>query len=109
VVWNHHNGELWRRTRIAIERFLKRRAKQRGVDPATVKLAYGRAAEFQRRAVIHLHIVIRLDGYDPDHPDAILPPPPVLDAIDLVDAVEHAARTTHFWTAPRRGEVCGLR
>ena len=53
VVWNHHNGELWRRTRIAIERFLKRRAKQSGVDPATVKLAYGRAAEFQRRAVIH--------------------------------------------------------
>lgn len=52
VVWNHHKGELWRRTRIAIERFLKRRAKQRGVDPATVKFAYGRAAEFQRRAVL---------------------------------------------------------
>ena len=64
VVWNHHNGELWRRTRIAIERHLKRRAAQRGIDPATVKLAYGRAAEFQRRAVVHLHIVIRLDGYD---------------------------------------------
>ena len=24
VVWHHHNGELWQRTRIAIERFLKR-------------------------------------------------------------------------------------
>jgi hypothetical protein len=109
VVWNHHNGELWRRTRIGIERFLKRRAAQRGIDPATVKLAYGRAAEFQRRAVIHLHIVIRLDGYDPDHPDLILPPPAGLDAVDLVDAVEHAARTTQFWTDPHPVQPAGWR
>jgi hypothetical protein len=97
VVWNAQNGELWRRTRIAIERFLQRRAKQRGLDPQSVKLVYGRAAEFQRRAAVHLHIVIRLDGYDSDQPKAILPPAG-LDAGDLVDAVEHAARTTRFTT-----------
>jgi hypothetical protein len=109
VVWNHHNGELWRRTRINIERFLKRRAMQRGIDPATVKLAYGRAAEFQRRAVIHLHVVIRLDGYDPDHQETILPPSAGLDAVDLVDAVEHAVRTTHFWTNPHPDQPNGWR
>ncbi len=109
VVWNNRNGELWRRTRIAIERNLKRCARQRGIDPATVKLAYGRAAEFQRRGVVHLHIIIRLDGYDPDRPDAILPPPAGLDAVDLVDAVEQSAKVTRFWTDPHPDHEDGWR
>src|SRR5215467_1791180 len=48
VVWNHQNGELWRRTRISVERFLQRRAAYLGLDPSAVKLTYGKAAEFQR-------------------------------------------------------------
>jgi hypothetical protein len=106
VVWNNQNGELWRRTRIGIERFLRRRAAQRGIDPATVKLTYGRVAEFQRRGVVHLHIVIRLDGYDPANPEAILPPAG-LDAADLVDAVEHAAQTTRFTTEAHPAQPAG--
>jgi hypothetical protein len=54
----------------------------------------------QRRAVVHFHAIIRLDGYDPTDPEAILPPPPQLDAADLVAAVDHAAATVAFTTGP---------
>jgi len=107
VMWNYLSGELWRRTRIGIERHLRRTAKSRGVDPATVKLAYGKAAEMQRRAAVHFHIVIRLDGRDPAHPEEILPPPEELDAEDLAEAVEHAARTTAFGTEPHPDQAEG--
>jgi hypothetical protein len=100
VVWNNQAGELWRRTRINIERFLQHRAKQLGYPADTIKLTYGKAAEFQRRAVVHLHLIIRLDGHDRADKAALLPPPAGLDAADLVDAVEHAARTVSFTTDP---------
>src|SRR4051812_26475700 len=29
----------------------------------------------QRRGVVHFHAIIRLDGYHPDTPDTVLPPP----------------------------------
>jgi hypothetical protein len=61
------------RTLIAILRLLQRRAWQRGIDPATIKLTYGKAAEDQRRAVIHLHAIMRPDRIDPAGPDLILP------------------------------------
>ena len=48
---------------------LRRTAKNRGVDPKTVKVSYGKVAEMQRRGVVHFHAVIRLDGADPDRPD----------------------------------------
>jgi hypothetical protein len=100
VVWNNQLGELWRRTRITIERFLQYRAQNLGYAPTTIKLTYGKAAEFQRRAVVHLHLIARLDGYDPSDKTVILPPPAGYDAADLVDAVEYAARTVSFTTDP---------
>ena len=71
-----------------------------GLDPATVRLGFGNVAEMQRRGVVHVHAIIRLDGVDPDNPDAILPPPDALTGADLIDAVEHAARAVMFATAP---------
>jgi hypothetical protein len=100
VVWNLHAGELWRRTTIAINRHLRRIALQRGIDPDRIRLSFGKAAEMQRRAVVHFHAIIRLDGADPDNPAAVLPPPAGLDAADLVDAIEHAACTVAFTTDP---------
>ena len=67
-----------------------------GVPP--FRLSFGKAAEMQRRAAVHYHAIIRLDGVDPDRPDAIIAPPPELDAADLVAAVEHAAATVAFTT-----------
>jgi hypothetical protein len=123
TVWNVAAGELWRRTTIAINRHLRRTARQRGipdvpvVSPRTgkvrwvcpVRLSFGKAAEMQRRGVVHFHAIIRLDGYNPDDPDTILPPPPQLDAADLVAAVDHAAATVGFTTEAHPASPDGWR
>jgi hypothetical protein len=112
VVWNLASGELWRRTTIAINRYIRRLTRERGMPwvpvfsagrvrmVPPVRLSFGKAAEMQRRAVVHFHAIIRLDGIDPADPTAIVPPPPGIDAADLVDAVDHAARTVRFTTDP---------
>jgi hypothetical protein len=117
AVWNLTAAELWRRTTIAIDRYMCRLARQRGVADVPVvtvdrkgrtrtrwvcpiRLEFSKAAEMQRRAAVHLHCIIRLDGYDPDDPDARPSPPGVLDAADLVAAVDHAATTVGFTTKP---------
>jgi hypothetical protein len=109
VVWNERSGELWRRTTIAMTRYLRRVARSRGIDPRSFRLALGKAAEMQRRAVIHFHAIARLDGADPDQPGVILPPPAGLDAADLVDAVEHAVATVAFTTRPHLTRFTGWR
>jgi hypothetical protein len=124
VVWNLQAGELWRRTTIAINRYIRRLARQRGIPEHRVyypdkdgnsrsrlvpawRLSFGKAAEMQRRAVIHFHAIIRLDGNNPADPTAILPPPAELDAQDLVDAVAYAVRTVAFVTGSHRARPVG--
>ena len=100
VVWNNQAGELWRRTKQAIERRLGQLARRRGVLPIwvpcgdgkyrlvdPVRVAHGKAAEYQARGAVHFHALLRLDGYDPAHPDQLLPPPAVLTVADLDDAI----------------------
>jgi len=56
--------------------------------------------EFQVRGVIHYHALIRLDGYNPDCPEAIVPPPPCVTRQAFEDAVRAAfVKTSH--TSPR--------
>jgi hypothetical protein len=100
VVWNLHAGELWRRTTIAITRHLRRIAWRRGISADSLRLSFGKAAEMQRRAVIHFHAIIRLDGASWADPTLTLPPPPGLDAADLVDAIDYAAASVTFHTDP---------
>ncbi len=107
AVWNHQAGELWRRTTMAIQRAIRRTAKRRGINPATVKVGFGKVAEMQRRGVVHFHAVLRLDGHDPDDPGRVLQPPGGLVLDDLVDAVQHAATTTMFVTAPHPDKPSG--
>jgi len=109
VVWNTQAGELWRRTTIAINRHLRRLARQRGIAPDRIRVSYGKAAEMQRRAVVHFHAILRLDGRDPADSAATLPPPPGIDAADLVDAVEHAVATVAFTTDPHPARPGGWR
>jgi len=108
AVWNLFTGKLWHRTKQKAERFLARLCKQRGiarvpvVSPTTgkttmkppIRLSHGKAAEMQRRGAIHFHALVRLDGVDPDDPDAIIPPPAGLTVGDLEDAIRHAATVT---------------
>ncbi|GAB1693425.1 replication initiator [Krasilnikovia sp. M28-CT-15] len=121
AVWNLMAGELWRRTTIAINRYIRRVCRARGLPfypvacgkkvrwVAPVRLSFGKAAEMQRRGSVHFHVIIRLDGYHPAKPDEILPPPPGLDAQDLVDAVDNAARTVRFTTDPHPANLHGWR
>jgi hypothetical protein len=113
VVWNNQAGELWRRTKQAIERRLGQLARRRGVPPirtldATgkyrlvdpVRVAHGKAAEYQARGAVHFHALLRLDGYDPADPDRLLPPPSAITAADLDDAVRWAARAIVYRSPP---------
>ena len=100
VVWNHHAPELWRRTRITLERHLRRTARTLGIDPKALRVRYAKVAEMQRRGVVHFHAIIRLDGHDPTNPDVILPPPTALTVDHLTDAVITAAQATSFVTDP---------
>ena len=107
AVWNHQAGELWRRTTMAVLRAIRRTAKKRGIDPASVKVGFGKVAEMQRRGVVHFHAVLRLDGHDPDDPGRVLQPPDGLVLDDLADAVNHAAKTTMFVTGPHPDKPSG--
>ena len=119
VVWNNQAGELWRRTKQAIERRLGQLARRRGVPPIwvpcgdkyrpvdPVRVAHGKAAEYQARGAVHFHALLRLDGYDPAHPDQILPPPSCLTIADLDDAVRQAATGISFDTGPHPAQPEG--
>ncbi len=65
VLWNARLSELWRRTVIYTGRELARLA---GLSAKAlrgqVRLSYIKVAELQRRGVVHLHVVARLDAKD---------------------------------------------
>jgi hypothetical protein len=120
AVWNLSAGELWRRTTIAVNRYIRRLAKQRGIPyvamfsasgrvrmVAPVRLSFGKAAEMQRRGAVHFHAIVRLDGINPTDPTAVVPPPAGIDAQDLVDAMDHAAATVGFTTEPHPARADG--
>jgi hypothetical protein len=77
----------------------RRQARQVGVRAADVRLSFGKVAEMQRRGVVHYHVIVRLDGINPDCPGAIVPPPPALELLDLMTAIAEAAASTRF-TSP---------
>jgi hypothetical protein len=95
VVWNAHAPELWRRTIIGIRRALDKLAKTHG---ARVRLSYAKAAEFQRRGLIHFHAIFRLDGIDPVHPERVVPPHPALTVEVLAEVIRDVAAATWFAT-----------
>ncbi|MEH0972981.1 replication initiator [Micromonospora sp. CPCC 205546] len=105
VVWNLYSGELWHRTKQAAERWLAKLARRRGIPRVEVvtasgntrtvppmRLSHGKAAEFQARAAVHFHALVRLDGVHPTDPTAVVPPPAVFTVADLEDALRHAAQ-----------------
>ncbi|GAB1692793.1 replication initiator [Krasilnikovia sp. M28-CT-15] len=113
VVWNLYATELWHRTKQAADRYLAQLCASRGLPPvaktttagtvrmvAPAQLTHGKAAEMQRRAVVHFHALIRLDGVHPDDPDTVLIPPPGVDVDDIIAALQHAVRTIRFTTPP---------
>jgi len=88
VLFNAVAPELWRRFTMALRRHL---AKLGGLTlrdlAAQLAVSFAKVAEYQRRGVVHLHAVIRLDG--PDGPASL--PPPWATTDMLTHAVRHAA------------------
>ena len=101
LAFNWHAPELWRRFTITLRRVLARRT---GLRPselnARCRLSFVKIAEFQRRAVVHFHALIRLDGPG----DGFNPPNLPLGAGELAAAIEEAAAavrlTVHLPTGP---------
>jgi len=87
VLWNAHVPRLWVRTSRELYREL---AKATSMSTANlrreVRLSYMKVVEFQRRGLIHLHVVIRADGGE----GPSTPPPSWLDASLLTGCVERA-------------------
>ena len=103
VLWNAHVTELWRRTTIAIQREL---AKVLGVSSPGLsdraRLSYAKVVEYQDRGLVHLHVVIRLDG--PGGP--IDPPLAALTLERFETAVITACQRVHF-AYPLTADVSG--
>ncbi|MGW4521030.1 replication initiator [Amycolatopsis sp. NPDC004378] len=97
VLWQAHAGVLWSRFVTRLRRELARLAGIRVRDfPAVARVSYGKVAEYQRRALVHFHAVVRLDG-----PGGPADSPPSWASDDMLDAAVRAAargvvvRTTH--------------
>ncbi|GAA2475854.1 replication initiator [Winogradskya humida] len=104
AVFNLYAPQLWHHTKQAAERALTKLCRQRGIPfhpvvsasgkttwKAPVRVSPGKVAEMQRRGAVHFHALVRLDGVNPDDPDAILAPPEAIGADDLINALEQAA------------------
>ena len=98
VIWNNHAGELWRRTKQAIQRHLNHTARRRGLPK--VRVSHGKVAEYQARGAVHFHALLRLDGINPLDPAHLIPPPAGITAADLDEAVRHAAAAIGYTTDP---------
>lgn len=100
VVWQWHAPELWRRFTIQLNREL---AAQLGVPRSRLgeqaRLSFAKVAEFQRRGIVHLHAILRLDG--PATAAEPYPAPRVdLFTTVLAGLVRAAAGKTHLDASP---------
>ncbi|MFF1515251.1 replication initiator [Streptomyces sp. NPDC058305] len=104
VLWHAHAGKLWDRFVIGVRRQL---ATSAGLVQSHfaqhARLSFARVAEYQKRAAVHVHAVVRLDG--PNGPDD--EPPPWGTTDRLTDAVRGPARRVRVRTAhsPAIGEL----
>jgi hypothetical protein len=92
VIWNNALSELWRRTTIYLPRVL---ARLTGMTHKRLRefvcVSYVKVAEYQRRGLVHLHAVIRLDRAMPAYRANEVRRPPARFTVELL---EHAIRAT---------------
>jgi hypothetical protein len=92
LVWNNAISELWRRTTIYLPRtlaWLTNRTQKRLRE--LVRVSYVKVAEYQRRGLVHLHVLIRLDRAMPAYRAHELRPPAARFDVELL---EQAIRAT---------------
>ncbi|WUC52243.1 plasmid replication initiator protein [Streptomyces sp. NBC_00554] len=96
ALWHAHAGKLWDRFVIGVRRQL---ASASGVAqsrfPDHARLSFARVAEYQKRAAVHVHAVIRLDG-----PAGPTDDPPAWGTTDrVIEAVRASAQRVVVRTA----------
>jgi hypothetical protein len=104
VLWHAHAGKLWDRFVIGVRRHLATSAglvQSRFSDHA--RLSFARVAEYQKRAAVHVHAVVRQDG--PNGPSDA--PPAWGTADQITDAVQASAKRVLVRTpySPAVGEL----
>ncbi|MFE8949046.1 replication initiator [Streptomyces sp. NPDC007856] len=104
VLWHAHASKLWDRFVIDVRRRL---ASSVGLVQSRfarhARLSFARVAEYQRRAAVHVHAVVRLDG-----PTGPGDEPPTWGTVELlIDAVRASARRVLVRTpySPAVGEL----
>ena len=87
VVWNARVSLLWQRTSVLMRRAVAAVGGLTARQQAEVfRFSYVKVVEFQRRGLVHLHVVVRADG-----PEGSGDPPPAwLDGPTLLAGVEEA-------------------
>ena len=100
VLWNAHVPRLWERTSLRLYRLVARAG---GVSTSELRkiarLSYMKVVEFQRRGLVHLHVVLRADGAEGPSD----PPPPWLGSATLARAVAEAAASADVAVASTPG------
>jgi hypothetical protein len=90
VTWNNTLGELWRYTTIYVPRAMARLCGMTQVAlKQDIRPVYVKVAEYQRRGLVHVHVLVRLDRALPDYRAELIRPPAKRFGVDLL---EHAIR-----------------
>jgi hypothetical protein len=103
VLWNAYMPVLWRRTITYLPRVL---ASKVGLSGAALqgacRIRFAKVAEFQRRGLVHLHVIFRLDG-----PDQRVEAPPDWATTELLAEVvaRTAAQTSLTIARPDDGKL----
>ncbi|MEO3751760.1 replication initiator [Streptomyces sp. B6B3] len=103
VLWHAHAGRLWKAfTDNLYHRLATHTGRTRAALRRALRVSYAKVAEYQRRAAVHVHAVIRLDGAGGPGD----PPPDGIGTDVLGDCVRSAAAAVHLRAphAPALGE-----
>ncbi len=86
VTWNNMLGELWRYTTIYVPRAMARLCGMTQVAlRQEVRPAYVKVAEYQRRGLVHLHVLARLDRAMPEYRAEEIRPPASRFEVELLE------------------------
>jgi hypothetical protein len=95
ILWNALAPELWR---ITSQRIPAELARLKGISLARLRklarVSFVKVAEYQRRGVLHFHLLARLDAAQPKEQSELVEPPPAGFDAELLEqairaAVEH--------------------
>ncbi|MEU1667263.1 replication initiator [Streptomyces sparsogenes] len=95
ILWHAHAGRLWKAFTDNLYNHLAARVgRTRSGLRRTLRISYAKVAEYQKRAAVHIHAVVRLDGATGPHD----PPPAWATADVLATVVRTAAAAVHLRT-----------